>query len=263
MGKIIETEFYRNTSSESVIEFITTGGGQWKEWDRFIAIDGKEAYHIGNICGTCEYFFERLDGANREIHCEEVIEYLNDGITKLSPDLIKSILKIIPNGNYSVNLIQSQCNMVELTSNEDYFANEQIEYWGLNNFWGLPHHPKIKYYRGESKKIYDIGNFCEFFVPMFPQNWLDDDRIEYYQEQIKLGKKPTAIAISILDIKQHFDSEIKHWCLTHYIIDGHHKMFSAWKENKEITFLSFLAVNKGVSTEKQVDELIKKLKSPC
>src|SRR5262245_54250667 len=40
-------------TSTSLISFEKAGGGQWPIWDRFLTIDGKRAYHIGNICETC------------------------------------------------------------------------------------------------------------------------------------------------------------------------------------------------------------------
>jgi hypothetical protein len=43
--------------SKSPLGFSTEGGGAWKEWDRFITFEGKKAYHIGNVCGTCPFFF--------------------------------------------------------------------------------------------------------------------------------------------------------------------------------------------------------------
>jgi hypothetical protein len=60
--------------STSPISFQTEGGNGWAAWDRYITIDGKRAFHIGNVCGTCSFFFERMDGAKRSINAEEVAE---------------------------------------------------------------------------------------------------------------------------------------------------------------------------------------------
>ena len=54
------------TKSASCIAFQSEGGGAWKIWDRYIALDGKRAFHIGNV-GTCSFLFERLGGASRSI----------------------------------------------------------------------------------------------------------------------------------------------------------------------------------------------------
>jgi hypothetical protein len=43
-----------------------------------------------------------------------------------------------------------------------------------------------------------------------------------------------------------------HWCLVHYLLDGHHKVFAATQENRQVGLLSFVAVDKGVSTVEQI-----------
>ncbi|MFM8831986.1 MAG: hypothetical protein ACKOHM_13400, partial [Spartobacteria bacterium] len=70
--------------SQSPLGFSTEGGGAWKEWDRFITLEGKKAYHIGNICGTCSFFFERHSGANQSLSPKELQEEITHGITKLT-----------------------------------------------------------------------------------------------------------------------------------------------------------------------------------
>lgn len=67
---------------------------------------------------------------------------------------------------------------------------------------------------------------------------------------------PTAVRISILDVKSPVDWEgdkviTSHWCLVHYLIDGHHKAYAAAKNGKPLTLVSFLAVNQGVSSEEK------------
>lgn len=71
------------SDSASPISFQSAAGGQWDVWDRYIAIDGKRAFHIGNICGTCSFFFERLEGANQSINVEEVVDRLNVGVSTM------------------------------------------------------------------------------------------------------------------------------------------------------------------------------------
>jgi hypothetical protein len=51
-------------------------------------------------------------------------------------------------------------------------------------------------------------------------------------------------------------SSTSHWCLAHYLIDGHHKVYAAAQENKPLTLISFLAVDQGVSSEEEIDELV-------
>ena len=101
----------------------------------------------------------------------------------------------------------------------------------------------------------------EFIVPMFPKRWLDTEAVSSYRNELLAGSTPTALALSILDIKQPADWEgdpeiNSHWCLSHYLLDGHHKTLAASELGAPITILSFLAIEKGVSTQEQVAEAI-------
>ena len=68
----------------------------------------------------------------------------------------------------------------------------------------------------------------EFLIPIFTQTWLEKERVEFYKERIVEGKFPTAISLSVLDVKAPavwIDDQkpeyTGHWCLAHYILDGH------------------------------------------
>ena len=90
--------------SKSIISFETTGGGAWKVWNRYLCVEGKKAYHIGNICGTCTFFFERMEGANQSINPEKVIDSLNAGVKQLDNELLQKLQEIFPDGEYVVLL---------------------------------------------------------------------------------------------------------------------------------------------------------------
>ena len=96
---------------------------------------------------------------------------------------------------------------------------------------------------------------------MIPPNWLDADRVQEYKESASL---PTAVAISVLDVKQpaNFTEDQKrqgydhaHWCLAHYLLDGHHKTFASSQVGHPLSLLSFLAIDKGISSPGQADRL--------
>ncbi|MTI49968.1 MAG: hypothetical protein FH761_19225 [Firmicutes bacterium] len=261
MSRIMETKYVENKNSKSKIEFETTGEGDWKVWDRYLTIDNKKAYHIGNVCGTCRFFFERMNGANQSISPKKTINMLNNGLDIIKSKVLKEVMTIIPEDNYFVNLMEINPKLVTLNTETDYFSNEQVKVWGIDGFWGFPHHPRISYYRGETKLIEKNKKLYEFIVPMFPQGWLDINTVKKYKEAINLGKKPTCIAISILDIKEHYAFENEedlsaHWCLSHYIIDGHHKLFASYETGNPITMLSFVAVDKGISQLEDIKLLL-------
>ncbi len=85
---------------------------------------------------------------------------------------------------------------------------------------------------------------------------LDEQRIAYFRDQLTLGVRPTAIAVSVLDIKQYYDSDVAHWCLAHYLLDGHHKIAAAAETGCPITLLSFVTSDHGISAPENIDKLL-------
>jgi hypothetical protein len=259
MSRIIDKINYKIEKSESIIGFFSS------EWERFLTIEGKKAYHIGVHCDTCSFFFERLVGANKSSMTPEILsQQLRSGLSSIELSLLNDISKIIPTGKYITSLLEIKPSLVELGTDNDYFVNEQVQVWGIDPFWGLPQYPKVKYYRGETKALSNEEKFFEFVVPMTPQNWMKDETLQVYNSIVNDNKKPTALAISILDVRQptNWENELehtKHYCLSHYLIDGHHKIHSASKQGKSITLLSFLAIEESVAYSKEIDFMFSKL----
>jgi len=264
MSRLVAVNEVSSTSTESRIGFATEGGGDWPAWDRFITLDGKKAYHIGNICGTCAFFFERLEGANDKVSPAELSKTFRSGIVQLDEALLHTVASALPAGAYIALLVQCAPKRVLPAESGDYFREEQVELWGVDSFWGLPHYTKTEYYRTGTARMTNGRGLFEFIVPMFPKRYLRADTIRSYKEALSGGATPTALALSVLDIKQPHDwdgdPEINtHWCLSHYLLDGHHKTFAASELGLPISILSFLAVDKGISSREEVNEAIRVL----
>ena len=95
---------------------------------------------------------------------------------------------------------------------------------------------------------------------MFPIGWLGENEVREYVTRISEELKPTALALSVLDVKQPANwgdkAEVtEHWCLTHYLLDGHHKVYAASNLNQPITLLSFPAIKQSLATEEQITML--------
>ena len=262
----------------SIISFETKGDGQAKIWDRYLCLEGKPAYHIGNICGTCEFFFERQEGANRKVSPERVSSALRAGIQTLNPELIQDIASILPSATYEVALFECRPQLVNPGENADYFSNEQIGLWIRDGPWDLPHHPQTEYYRTGSQflgKCLPVrenlpppnaggSQLFEFCVPLYPKNRLNMETVESYRERLRSGEGATAVALSILDVKQPADysDELEvneHWCVAHYLLDGHHKTYAAAAVHKPTTLISFMDVSKGISTKEDAEYLLNAL----
>lgn len=267
--------------SKSIIAFQTEGGGSWPVWDRYITINGKKAYHIGNVCGTCLFFFKQLEDAYGErflfaqgtdntrsgLLPEEVIDKLNSGLTSIESPLVDTLKKILPNGDYQVTLSTVTPTLVSPGQPGDYFADEQVDLIGLNRDQ-LPHcYSETKYYRLNKAAMSEERLFFEFLIPIFPLGSLDEERVNHYRALLNNGKMPTAVALSVLDIhspenRRDENSSIKsHACLSNYLIDGHHKAYAAAISGKPLTLISFLAQEHGLADEDEITECLQLLQT--
>jgi hypothetical protein len=216
------------------------------------------------VCGTCSFFFERLEGANQSVNAGTVVDALNKGVRNLDPSIVQALALIVPDGKYKLLLQDVRPRLVGPGEQADYFVDEQVALWGVDGFWGMPHFPKTEYYRLRTKLMKEGRGLFEFLVPMFPHNWLEQERLAEYEAAYNNNEMPSAVSISILDVKSPADWNgeqdiTSHWCLAHYLVDGHHKVYAAAKNGKPLTLVSFLAVSQGVSSEEEITELMRAL----
>jgi hypothetical protein len=256
MSRLLAQSPAESTSTESSIAFQRTGGEHWKEWDRFLVLDGKPAYHIGNICNTCAFFFERLGGANRSVAVDELERAFTDGVSSLTSELTSTLVQVLPSGKYRACLVSGRPAVVTPSGSNDYFCQEQVALHGVDTFWGLPHAPRTEYYRFGQVDLSPQRTLFEFVVPMFPHGWLKPEVIARYEGAFARGGRPTAFAISILDVKGPAEQESEHACLTHYLLDGHHKMWTAAQTGSEISLVSFLALDQGISSDEDLTAVL-------
>jgi hypothetical protein len=264
MSTLVATGTATSNAVDSRIGFATEGGGDWPAWDRFITLDGRKAYHIGNICGTCAFFFERLDGANQKISVTELAKRFRSGITDLDSEIVHTAAAALPPGDYCTMLVNGVPRRILPAEQGDYFREEQVALWGVDRFWGLPHYTKTEYYRTEPVPMTDARMLFEFIIPMVPKCFLWADAVSSYKTALSNGETPTALAVSVLDVKRPVDWEGEpavnaHWCLSHYLLDGHHKTLAASELGLPISILSFLAIEKGVSSREEIKEAIQNL----
>jgi hypothetical protein len=104
---------------------------------------------------------------------------------------------------------------------------------------------------GEHRQLF------EFLIPMYPPTSLEPERLIHYKDEIVHGGQPTAFTLSVLDIKQpavwNGNPEItEHWCLAHYLLDGHHKTYAAAQQNLPLNLVSFLAVDESLASEEEI-----------
>lgn len=233
---------------ESLIGIERVDGKYHKGWDRFLTFKGSRAYHVGNICNTCAFFFRRLEGANSSLPLDELVAALDAGISNLSSPVPALILTRLPPATYEVLLLRIRPRLVSPGSPDDFFCKEQRALWAYHR----PLDPQTEYYRLGSRPLGGGTQLFEFLVPLYPHVKLGES-VERHRRELKAGAAPTAIAIAFLDVKHpanwHGDPDItKHSCLAHYLLDGHHKTYAAALSGRPITLLAFLHTAEGVAS---------------
>lgn len=248
-------------SSNSPFAFRTTGDANWPRWNRYLTVFGKRAYYLGNSCGTCAFFFKRLKNSRKAVDVSALTDRLAKGVTQIDDPLLDSLSQLLPPAVYRIGLLRVRPREVFPGSRDDYFATEQVENEAnvyLDSKWGVPQYPRVTYYRPDADRDASVSTdgarFFEFIVPMVPGNKLDQARVGYFNDALS-NSEPTAIALSVLDIKGPAEFGVKHWCLTHFLIDGHHKMAAAARSQRPLSLLAFVSVGIGVSSRKQIDHV--------
>jgi hypothetical protein len=81
---------------------------------------------------------------------------------------------------------------------------------------------------------------------------------------LRTGRVPTALALSVLDVKQPADWEgepevTEHSVLAHYLLDGHRRINAAAREGLPTRLLALLALDLCGASEEQVERLLRVL----
>jgi hypothetical protein len=150
----------------------------------------------------------------------------------------------------------------------DYFSEEQTATWGINSFWGLPEYPRTAYYRTFQTVRDRESHLYEFVVPMVPLGWNEPQQVDAAQELLAASDRPTAVAVSLLDVCAPAVSPegtewYEHWCLTHFLLDGHHKIEAAARSGRPLRLLSLLSVDGSLATPQQLTEVPSLLSQPA
>lgn len=241
------------------------GQGQPPSGSRFLMVEGEPAFELSFWTGTCAFLFQRLSGANQKGSIPALADRLAAGLDRLDDAVIDRFAQILPADSYLPMLLQIEPRLVHPHQPGDYFAHEQLETWEVDAFWGLPGYTATPYYRTFETRVVDgtepsvtwgDGHLYEFVVPMVPPRWNGRERVDEFCALLRGSSAPTAVAVSLLDVCQPADGEgqdyYAHWCLTHFLLDGHHKIEAAARESRSLRVLSLLAVGASLATAEQV-----------
>src|SRR5580698_2653852 len=121
---------------------------------------------------------------------------LTAGVRTIADPVVAELVAGLPNDDYLVCLSEATPQLVIPGQPDDYFVNEQVALWGINQFWNLPHDPRVPYYRAGEMNLGNGKKLFHFVIPMFPENWLDKKVVSEYVQRFEAGDSPTAVSIS-------------------------------------------------------------------
>jgi hypothetical protein len=224
---------------------------------RLLWLDERPAFELSFWCGTCPFLFKRLEGANQTVSVAELEGRLADGVDALDADVIEPFASLVPHGQYLPMLLRVQPTLVRPAEPGDYFAEEQLATWGADSFWGLPQYPQTPYYRTYEVPVDRGAHLFEFLVPMVPPSWNDPKRVTEHQARLEVSSRPTAVAVATLDVCQPaVDDDSRdyftHWAVTHFLLDGHHKVEAAANGGRSLQLLSLLSIDESLAGPDEV-----------
>ncbi|MFI7388125.1 hypothetical protein [Streptomyces sp. NPDC049813] len=240
--------------SEARLHFDTemqeTGGGARR---RLLMVDDEPAFELSFYCGTCPLLFRRLITSTQTLSLEDVQEQLTGTLD--DPDdggVIDAFGRLLPQGEYLPLLLEVRPRLVAPGKEGDYFSGEQVVTWGMDQFWGLPEYPNTPYYRTFETVVDADAHLYEFVVPMVAPTWNTRERVEEYAGLMEKGTVPTAVALSTLDVCEPASGmaqdQYRHWGLTHFLLDGHHKLEAAASTGSPVRIISLLALDEGLAS---------------
>lgn len=266
MPRLVGTTHLSSDGAKSPLTFTLKNWGGMPLWNRALTINGVDTFYVGNVCDTCGFFFEKLIGPNSGLEIDDLRTKLEIGTADPSPEVLSTLAQLMPKSDYTVAILKVLPEHVRPLEREDYFAREDFDYQDdydiIENGPPEPHNPKTEYYRisGRSgvsiEDEYATAKAFDFIIPLIAQQSLDRDRIDYFKDAISRGQTTTVVALSVMDIKGPSFKDRVHWCLAHYVLDGHHKLAAAAETKSEVTLLAFIALEHGVSSSSHVEKLL-------
>lgn len=242
----------RSNAAEPVIGIAKTPSGRLRT--PYLTVRGRPAFETSFWCGTCAILFQRRSEFDGYLPPGQMRDRLAHGLDTLDPEVVTAFLSFLTAGDYLPMLLEIRPQLVHPGHDMDYFTREQLQTWDLSDdLDGEPNDPKTPYYRldaGRPRQIEPGHVFFEFLVPMTNTVALSPDTVSSYTTRLS-ETAPTAVALSILDTAEPWDHpesatlRARHWALTHFLMDGHHKTAASAATGQPLRLLSLLSLSGG------------------
>jgi hypothetical protein len=223
------------TESSSLLAFPLSQDTN-RPWWRYLTLGDTQLYFLGNVCETCELLFSRVHTATLPLTPDEVRVKLQSGLRTLEQSLLDTIAPTLPTGGYHVSLITLRPKVLHRTVSD---ADA----------------PPFTYYQTNDQRVDRHRTLHELVLPIMGETALDPATIESYRMQLRTGHQPTAVALSMVDVRYPSGRGFE-WNLVHFLLDGHHKMRAASQQRRPITLLSFLSIDQSLAREAVLNETI-------
>jgi hypothetical protein len=231
---------------------------------RRLTLKGVPTFELGLWCGTCPALFKKLaQPESADLHIAS--DRLNAGLDRIEDGVLRSYGRVLPRSAYTALLVDVVPRLVEPGTASDYFSHEQVATWGVDPVEGSPEKPGTPYYRTFETSVGTDAHLYEFIVPMVPPAWNDSDRVAEY---VSVGdtEPGTAVAYSLLDVIQPAMEEgedyYEHWVLTHFLLDGHHKVEAAARGERVVRLLSLIDERISIASPEEIEAMIRSRSQP-
>jgi len=225
---------------------------------RRLTLRGVAVFELGLWCGTCPAIFQRLsEPANAALGL--VNARLNTGLHDIDEEVLRVYGRALPESRYTAILLDVVPQLIAPGGPSDYFSHEQVATWGVDPAVGAPESPGSPYYRTFETPIGKKAHLYEFVVPMVPPAWNESRRLAAYEASG--ATLPTAVAYSLLDLVQPAmdvgDDYYEHWVLSHFLLDGHHKIAAASAAGRPVRLLSLLDERISIASPEDIATAVK------
>lgn len=220
---------FQVSAPNSRISFKVGDSENGRPWWYYLNIDDEPLYLVSNICDTCPLILGRYNNGNFILTPEELSQKLRNGLTAISPEIIALLSSILPSGDYYAGLIQVSPIIARPYTYADKKkkSNEESQYWWQNE-------PNFMLKAGCSLN--------ELIEPLTLGTSLSLATINQFKERLSAGEAPTALALSVLDVRC-LSGKALEVTLVHFLLDGHHKMKAAEELKMPLNILSLLWKN--------------------
>lgn len=210
-------------------------------------------------CGTCPSVFERVGEVDRG-SVDHVHEVLNDGLEAIDDAVLAVCSRVLPEGRFTVLLLDIEPVRAERGDPHDYFGNELLTTWSreelANKSIGDPYVP---HYRTFETDVDGDEHLYELVLPLLPDERLDSSRVAAYVDRPERTR--TAVAFSLLDvctpaIDDYSVDYHAHALLARFLLDGHHKVAASARRLQPIRLLAFLDEDRSVARPEDISEVL-------